>query len=108
MSYTSMLIDTCTFETPATGAQDAYGHPAITWSDLLVDEACRLNTVRGVELKIGANVVVINDVLFVGDISVTEQDRVTVGGILYDILLVKTMQDSVGTHHKELYLKAHR
>ena len=108
MSFSSMLINTCTFERYTTGVQDGYGQPIQTWADLLVDEPCRLNTTKGIELKVGLLTVIIWDTLFVGDIPVTEQDRVTVNSILFDIMLVKTFEDSVGTHHKELYLKAHR
>lgn len=38
MSYTSLLINTCTTQRFVEGAQDAYGNPTKAWVDHLTDE----------------------------------------------------------------------
>jgi len=107
MSYTSLLIDTCTIERFGEGAADAYGKPAITWSDHLT-EACRLQAGVGKELTIGAEVVVADYKLFLGDVDVTEQDRAIVEGVTYQILLVMNRSNGVDDHHKECLMRAVR
>ena len=107
MSYTSLLIDTCTIERFGEGAADAYGKPAITWSDHLT-EACRLQAGVGKELQIGAEVVVADYKLFLQDVDVTEQDRAIVEGVTYQILLVMNRSNGVDDHHKECLMRAVR
>lgn len=117
MSFDTLLIDSCLVERYTTGVQDAYGEPARTWADHLTDEPCRLTpgsrpigsaSQAGVEHRTGAEVVVADYTLFIGDVDVTEQDRVTVDSVLYEILMVATRQNGVGNHHRELFLKAVR
>ena len=119
MSYASLLINFCTIESFTEGAPDAYGNKVITWPVLVdPDVPCRLMSTGGVELKIGAEIVVADYKLFLGDVAITEQDRVWVTvkdpagawifPILYEILLVKDIQDSVDGHHKECYLRTSR
>jgi len=105
MTFASLLIDTCDIERFAAGAQDAYGTPAKAWAVLHNDIDCRHVSGKGREIKIGAEVVIVYDELFVNDIDVTEQDRVIIGGVTYNILSVVFRQDGVGGHHKQLYLE---
>ena len=60
------------------------------------------------ELKGGAELVVADYLLFLGDVDVTEQDRVVLDSITYQILLVKDEQDGVDSHHREVLLKVSR
>ena len=95
---------------------DDYGNPVVVWVPAtgLGDEPCRLMATKGIELTIGAEVVVANYKLFLGDVTITEQDRIWVyagtikGWALYEILLVEDKQDSADSHHKECYLKSVR
>ena len=108
MGYTTLLINTCTIERFTAGAQDGYGNPAKTWANHLTDEACRLQSLTGQEVVIGAEVVIADYKLFLGDVDVTEQDRAVIGGVTYEIILVTEKQDGVSSHHKECFLKAVR
>jgi hypothetical protein len=105
MSYTGLLIDTCTIQRNTPGAVDAYGLPAESWAALHTDEPCRHVSGKGREIKVGQEVVIVYDELFVGDIDVTEQDRVIIGARTYNILSVVFRQDGTGDHHKQLFLE---
>ena len=108
MSYTSLLIETCTTQRFTEGAVDDYGNPTLTWADNLVDQPCRLNSAKGRELKIGAEIVVADYKLFVLDIDITEQDRVVIGSLTYEILLVEEYQAATLDHHKQVWLRISR
>jgi len=108
MSYTSLLINTCTTERFTSTTEDDYGAPVKVWEDNLVDEPCRLVSGTGREVTVGAQVVIAEYTLFLGDCDVTEQDRVTVDEIVYEILLVTNRQDGVNSHHKECLLRCVR
>jgi hypothetical protein len=107
-----MLIHTCTIERRAGGAADAYGQPPDSWSNILVDEPCRLIDgavgSKSREIKIGAEVVIADYKLFIADEDITEQDRVVMGAVTYEILLVENKTNGVGNHHKEMYLRTVR
>ena len=108
MAYVDLLINTCTVRRYTTGAADAYGTPTKTWADHLAGIDCRLTTPTGREIKVGAEVVIADFKLFVGDIDITEQDQVVMGGVTYEVLLVADRQDRIGSHHKECYLRTVR
>ena len=115
MSYTSLLIDTCDVERFTTGANDDYGQPTKTWAVHLDDIACRFQsgTGRGIgragmEVLVGAKVVVADYLLFLGDVDITERDRVVSGGVTYEVILVADKQDGTDSHHKERLLKTVR
>ena len=126
MSYLSLLINECTvYRYPAGGAPDVYGIPAKNYVGVVVVGAegielpCRLMATGGVELHIGAEVVVADYKLFLENVEITEQDRVNVWvkdasgawdvpGRMFEILLVKNMRDSVNGHHKECFLRTVR
>ena len=117
MSYTDLLINTCDVErfTEAI-ALDAYGIPEKTWTVHLDDEACRFMSGRGgrgiantgMEVRIGAEVVIADFKLFLGDVDITEQDRVVVDGVTYQILIVAPVSNGFGNHHKECWLRTVR
>ena len=108
MSYTSLLINTCTVQRNTAGAQGAYGTPADIWADHLADIACRLMALEGVEIRVGAEVVIATYKLFLGDVDITEQDRVVESSITYEVILVTDKQDDSGSHHKECFLRVVR
>ena len=108
MSFDSLLIDVCTVQRNTPGAQDDYGLPADSWANLHTSEPCRLMATTGREILIGAEVVIANYTLFIDDIDITEQDRVIVDSVTYEILLVGQRQDSVNGHHKECFMRSVR
>ena len=82
--------------------------PVNTWADQLADEPCRLMTGIGKDLKVGAEVVVADYNLFLGDVDITEQDRVEIDSITYEVLLVQDRQNGIGSHHKECLMRTVR
>ena len=116
MSYSSLLINWASVWRYTEGALDDYGNPIITWAIVpaLADIACRIMPVSGVELKVGAELVVADYQLFLEDVTITEQDKVYVywgtvdAWVEYEILLVKDRQDGTDSHHKECLLRTVR
>ena len=108
MSYDTLLISTCTTKRFTEGAADSYGNPIKTWPDNLTNQPCRLSTPSGREIMVGAEVVVADYLLFIGDVDITEQDRVVIDTVAYEVLLVKSLQDSTSGHHRECYLRTVR
>ncbi len=106
MSYNSLLVNLCTIRRyPPAGAQDDYGIPARVWVDYLVDEPCRWSTPSNREVKVGAEVVLADLQLFLGDVDITEQDRAVLNGLTYEILSVVRRQDGISSHHIEAFLR---
>ncbi len=101
MSFDDLLISAATVKRFTEGAPDPYGNPVKTWPIHLADEPCRLMATAGREIKVGAEVVVANYRLFIGDVDITEQDRVVIDSVTYEVLLVARKQDSAGDHHLE-------
>lgn len=109
MSYASLLIHTCTTQRfTDTGVPDSYGNPILAWANELVDEPCRLTTSSGRELKVGAEIVVADYKLFIGNEDITEQDTVIISGITYEVLLVQDYSDETTAHHKQCWLRVSR
>jgi hypothetical protein len=115
VSYSDLLINTCTIKRFTEGAADGYGNPVKAWADHLADEPCRLVAYTGriigqggFELKVGAEVVVAENMIFFNDIDITEQDRVIIDSITYEVILVLFRQDAVGDHHKQVYVRTVR
>ena len=116
MSYTSLLINSASVYRFTEGAPDAYGvkvktlAPVTTQVDLS-DVACRIQSAKGREIKIGAEVVIADYKLFLGDVILSERDKVyvywgtTPAWYEYEILMVEDKQDGVNSHHKECYLR---
>ena len=112
MSYADLLIETCTVYEFGEGGLSPYGIPEKTWTIRLDDTPCRLSRPRfggpGHEVKVGAEVVIAPYTLFVGDIDISEQERVVKDGVTYEILLVEEKEDNFGTHHKECLVRTVR
>jgi len=107
MSYTSLLINTCTVRRYVDGAIDDYGRPVKTWADHfhLAGIACRWSTPVNREIKIGAEVVLADLQLFLNDVDITEKDRVIIGAVTYEVMSVMSRQDGISGHHKECFLR---
>ncbi len=103
MSYVTLLINTAVIERYVAGAADAYGNPTKAWGAHLTVDG-RLSSANGRQRQNATEVVQVDEVLFLEDVDVTEADRVTVDGVLYEIVFVTDKQDSAGDHHKELDL----
>ena len=117
MSFTSLLIDTCTTQRFTEGAAGDWGTPVRTWADYLTDQLCRLMSgyassggvsSSGFETRVGAAVVIADYTLFISDVDITEQDRVVIDGVTYNVVIVTDRQDGSGVHHKECGLLAVR
>ena len=105
MTFENLLINTCDIERFTEAAADGYGIPAKTWAVEHANEPCRHVSGKGREVKIGQEVVIAYDELFVGDIDITEQDRVIIDTVTYQVLAVVFRQDGIGVHHKHCYLE---
>ena len=105
MTFESLLIHTCDIERFTEGAADDYGVPAKTWVVEHADESCRLISGKPIEIRIGQEVVIVSDQLFVDDIDITEQDRVIIDTVIYQVLAVMFREDVFGAHHKECFLE---
>ena len=109
MSFTSLLINTCTVRRFTAGAIDAYGNPTKTWADHLVDEPCRWSTPKNIEIKVGAEVVLADlQMFFAKDTDITEQDRVVLGTATYEVLSAADRQNGMANHHVEVFLRTVR
>ena len=116
MAYDSLLINTCNIISfTEDGTFDIYRQPNKSWDIKVVDGVtyeglpCRHISGKGREIKIGQEVHLIYDQLFVEDIDITVQDRVIIDPLgapkTYQIIDVLFRQDGVGSHHKEAYLE---
>ena len=116
MSFASLLIHTCDIGTLTQGGIDGYGIPAKTWPITYPNQACRLMSTGGREIKVGAEVVISEWKLFVDAvIIIDEQDRVSdirlasTGGLIdastYEVILVQPRSNGVSGHHKEVFLQ---
>ena len=116
MSYTCLLIHTCDISSFGEGIRDESGTPKKTWTVIYPNQACRLMSTSGREIKVGAEVVISNWKLFVGgSVVVTERDRISdirlastevvLDSSTYEILLVQPRSDGHSGHHSELALQ---
>ena len=112
MSYTSLLVETCTVRRFTEGSAGNYGNKALTWSDHLTDEPCRLVVLSGlrggIEIKVGAEMVIANYELFLGNVDITERDKVIINSITYEVLLVSNYVDGTVDHHTQCALRVSR
>ena len=108
MSFNSLLIDTCIVKRFNETGTDGYGNPEGSWDDHLTDEPCRLVTITGREILIGAKVVVADYKLFLDVVDITEQDRVEIDETTYEVLMVSNRQDSLNSHHLECFVRTVR
>ena len=105
MTFENLLKNRCDIERFTEAAVDDYGIPVKVWAFLYEDEPCRHISGKGREVKVGSEVHIIYDQLFVGDLDVTAQDRVIINGLTYNIIDLVFRQDNQGDHHKQLYLE---
>jgi len=108
MSFDDLLTQICDVSRFTEGLPDSYGNKVRTWGIVFPDERCRLVAGGGKEITQGEQVVIANYKLFIGDLALTEQDRVTIDSVTYEILLVEDKLGAVTSHHKECYLQAVR
>ena len=87
-----------------TASFDVYNQPVKVWADIYTNEPCRLVSGKGREIKVGQQVHIVHDQLFLKDISITVQDRVIINALTYEVVDVLFRQTSTG-HHKEAYLE---
>ena len=103
MSFPALLINICVIERWVDLGPTVFGNPTKDWGPHLTVDG-RLSSAKGRERQNGTEVVQVDEVLFLEDVDVTEADRVTVDGVLYEIVFVTDKQDGTGNHHKELEL----
>ena len=108
MSYLTSFIDTCTVQRFTEGAIDGYGRPAKIWADHLTGEPCRLMVGSGREINVGAEVVIADYKLLIRDVDITEQDRVIINRITYEVLLVSPRRGGTNVHHRECVMRVVR
>lgn len=111
MSFATLLINTATIQRFTEAAADSYGTPVKTWATHPTYPSgvdCRLVVSDGREVKVGAEIVVANNLVFFEDIDVTEQDRVIIDTVTYEVILVLFRQDATGAHHKQCLLRVVR
>lgn len=104
MSFDSLLINEVLIERYTSAFNDDYGTPIKTFSTHL-EIWGRISYPKGRQIQRDTEIIPVEAVLFLEDEDVTEYDRVTVDGILFEILFVAELQDFIGEHHKELSLK---
>ena len=108
MSYASLLIQRCFVWRSAEGPKDNYGNPTLIWAVHLKNIPCRLVASSGREIKVGAELVIADYKLFLGDVDITEQDSVVLNELTYEVLLVQNYADSSDDHHKQCWLRISR
>ena len=125
MSYAGLLINYVVGYRLTPGTPDDYGQPTVgeSWDVIagLNDVPCRLMATTGREVLVGAEVVIAEYKLFMparpDDENFTEQDRAYVYvkdasdawiATMYEVLLVKNIQDGVQGHHMECLLRTVR
>ncbi len=107
MAYLDLLIDSCIIQRDIGGAADNYGNLGEDWQTHLTED-CLLQPAKGREIIVGAEVVIADYKLFLDDVDVTEQDRILMDAVVYQILLVEDQWNGVGSHHRELWLRTVR
>lgn len=105
MTFATLLINTCDIQRFAEGITDSYGTPDKIWNPIYENEPCRHISGKGREVKIGQEVHIVYDELFIGDINVAVQDRVIIDTETYEVVDVLFRQDGIGGHHKHLFLE---
>jgi len=104
MTFDGLLIHTCDIESFSETGTDDYGHPIGNWTPTYENEPCRHISGQGREIKVGQEVVIVYDQLFLGDVEITEQNRVVIDTVTYQILSVVFRNDNAGAHHKQCFL----
>lgn len=111
MTYNSLLVNLCNILAWESIRDDDYGQPEKTWPIKVVDGIsyenipCRHVSGKGREIKVGQEVHIIYDELYIGNIDVIVQDRVFMDSETYEVVDVLFSQDGIGNHHKKLFLE---
>jgi hypothetical protein len=106
MGFNDLLVSTCTVRQYSSISADAYGQPVKTYHDHLIGQLCRLSGAQAREFKVGAEVVIADAKLFIGDVDISERDQVIVDGATYEVLAVIPIKaGTIENHHKECYLR---
>jgi len=108
MSFTDLLIHTCTVKRPTTTSTDGYGNPVKTYANHLVDQVCRFSSAKGRNIMRDAKVIVADFMVTFPNIDITEADQIIYSGVTYRILFVDSPSDSTGIHHKTAYVETVR
>lgn len=111
MSYTSLLINTCTVLADTGTVTGAYGVITPDWTVVAELDGidCRLMAMGGREIVVGTEVVVANYKLFIENtVAITERNRVRVGANDYEVLMVENRQNGLSAHHKECLMRIAR
>ena len=103
-AFTDLLIHLCDITRYTSSGPDSYGQYTKTWNAHLSNVACRLTNPSNNEIETPLEGVVADQKLFMADLDVTEKDRVTSGGIAYEILSVASFPGELNIH-KELLMK---
>ena len=112
MTFATLLINSCQFERWTDSGASGFGNQTKVYANHLAVQPCRLSKGGGGgsagsgnrERQDATEVTQTDRVLFCNDIDVTEHDRVTVDGVVFEIVYVETKQGGVADHHKELDL----
>ena len=106
MSFEDLLVHICDIQRFTVTGSDAHGNPQKTWADTYPAQACRVGKMNGRTLWDGAQLEMIDLMLYVPDIDITEEDRVIWEGQTFKVLLVDHVADSTTNHHhKEVSLQ---
>lgn len=105
MTFATLLINICNVQRFRETATDDYGQPAGSWETIHTDKPCRHVSGKGREVKIGQEVHIVYDELYIGDIDVTVQDRIVIDSETYQVVDLLFRQDGIGVHHKHLFLE---
>lgn len=105
MSIASLLPQTVTVTTVTAGADDVFGNPARSTAATTVPG--RLDQISTTEQVDGRDVTVTRTVLYLNpDVTITDQDRVTVDGRTYEVDgQPSVVYDAVRPHHLEVPLR---
>jgi len=105
MTYQTLLIQNCDIERYSVIGEDDAGWPLQTWTTLHPSIPCRLVFGKGTEIKVGQEVYIVHNELFLEDVDVTTQDRVLLEGDYWNIVDVGHYSDAIGPHHKKLFVQ---
>ena len=104
MSFDSLLVHSCTTQRFTYPTHDPGGQPIKVWADNLVNQPCRFGPDTGREVMHESQVVVADYMVDIGDVDVTEEDRLIWNdtGEYYKILFIKHVADSTPLHHHKI------
>lgn len=87
--------------------RDQGGQAIFAWADNAANIACRLEDASRIEVEAGQDrkiVVAAYNLMLPAGTSITEDDRVVIGGKTYSVLIAKSVEDDEAEHHVEAVL----